>query len=205
MSLRDPNGRLARWALTLQGYGFTIQYLPGKDHGNADALSRCVYSISKQPMPLQTLTEEWCNAQNRDDKLQPLNRYLQDGTLPMDALTAEKILRQEDQYFFSDNDILYRQSLARKRAVIELVVPKTLQTELLHWCQNHFTSGHLCLERMIARDPHTVGIKSCVYCAQKKRDVHHLKPPLLPIAVSGQWEVIATDCMGPLPATNLGN
>ena len=157
MSLRDPNGRLARWALTLQGYGFTIQYLPGKDHGNADALSRCVYSISKQPMPLQTLTEEWCNAQNRDDKLQPLNRYLQDGTLPMDALTAEKILRQEDQYFFSDHDILYRQSLAGKRAVTELVVPKTLQTELLHWCHNHFTSGHLCLERMIARDPHTVG------------------------------------------------
>ena len=92
MSLRDPNGRLAWWALTLQGYDFTIQYLPGKDHGNADALPRCVYSISQQPMPPQTPTEKLCNAQNCDDKLQPLNPYLQDGTLPMDAPTAEKIL-----------------------------------------------------------------------------------------------------------------
>ena len=48
-------------------------------------------------------------------------------------------------------------------------------------------------------------IKSCVSCAQKKRDIHHSKPPLLPIAVSGQWEVTAADCMGPLPASNLGN
>ena len=48
-------------------------------------------------------------------------------------------------------------------------------------------------------------IKFCISCAQKKRDVHHSKPPLLPIAVSGAWEVIATDCMGPLLAANLGN
>ena len=48
-------------------------------------------------------------------------------------------------------------------------------------------------------------IKSCVSCALKKRDAHHSKLPLLPIAVSGPWEVIAGDRMGPLPATNLGN
>ena len=48
-------------------------------------------------------------------------------------------------------------------------------------------------------------IKSCVSCAQKKRDIHHSKLPLLPIAVSGPWEVTAADCMGPLPASNLGN
>ena len=40
MSLCYPTGRLARWAFTLQGYDFTIQYRPGNDHGNADTLSR---------------------------------------------------------------------------------------------------------------------------------------------------------------------
>ena len=48
-------------------------------------------------------------------------------------------------------------------------------------------------------------IKSCVSRAHKKRDIHHSKPPFLPITISGSWEVIAADCMGPLPVTNLGN
>ena len=41
INLRDANGRLARWALQLQGYTFTIRHRPGREHGNADALSRC--------------------------------------------------------------------------------------------------------------------------------------------------------------------
>ena len=88
--------------------------------------------------------------------------------------------------------------------------------ELLHWCHDHFTSDHLGLSKTYERLKSIYfwnnmfadlqrWIKSCVSCTQNKRDVHHSKPPLLPIAVSGLWEVIATDCMCPLPATNLGN
>ena len=57
----------------------------------------------------QTSTEELHNAQNRDDKLQPLIQYLKHVTLAKDAPTAQKILRQEGQYFLSDDDILQRQ------------------------------------------------------------------------------------------------
>ena len=38
---RHANGRLARWALALQPYSFTLQYRPGPLNLNADALSRC--------------------------------------------------------------------------------------------------------------------------------------------------------------------
>ena len=35
-----PNARLQRWALTLSGYSFDVQYVPGSKMGHADALSR---------------------------------------------------------------------------------------------------------------------------------------------------------------------
>ena len=40
-STRHANGRLARWALALQPYTFTLRYRAGCQNNNADALSRC--------------------------------------------------------------------------------------------------------------------------------------------------------------------
>jgi len=39
---RDPEGQMARWLAFLQGYRMRIEHRPGKKHGNADALSRCM-------------------------------------------------------------------------------------------------------------------------------------------------------------------
>lgn len=39
-SAQDLSGRLARWALVLQPLNMTIKHRPGKEHGNADGLSR---------------------------------------------------------------------------------------------------------------------------------------------------------------------
>ena len=46
MRVKDPTGRLARWALRLQKYDFEIIRRPGVANGNADTLSRRVYSAS---------------------------------------------------------------------------------------------------------------------------------------------------------------
>ena len=39
------NGRLARWAMKLQPYDFTIRYCQGVENGNADAFSRLVADV----------------------------------------------------------------------------------------------------------------------------------------------------------------
>jgi hypothetical protein len=39
-NLKDPQGRLARWALKMQQYRFIIRHRPRKDHSASDALSR---------------------------------------------------------------------------------------------------------------------------------------------------------------------
>ena len=81
-----PNWMASPVGLDITGvWLFNLQYCPGKDHGNADALSRRVYTMSQQLMFPQISTEELCKTQSRDDKLQPLIQYLKDGTLPNDA------------------------------------------------------------------------------------------------------------------------
>ncbi|GFU15264.1 retrovirus-related Pol polyprotein from transposon 297 [Trichonephila clavipes] len=40
LSLKSPTGRLARWALQIQSYNLTIDYIPGKSNFIADLLSR---------------------------------------------------------------------------------------------------------------------------------------------------------------------
>ena len=53
MNVKDPIGRLARWALQLQQYDFDILYHPGSSNGNFDALSRRAYpSASMEPLPV---------------------------------------------------------------------------------------------------------------------------------------------------------
>ena len=46
-STRHANGRLARWALALQPYTFTLQYRPGHLNLNTDALSRCYEDLGE--------------------------------------------------------------------------------------------------------------------------------------------------------------
>ena len=51
MTANHHNGRLARWALLLQPYTFSIRYRPGCQHINADALSRMFFEDPPSRMP----------------------------------------------------------------------------------------------------------------------------------------------------------
>lgn len=56
-NLKDPTGRLARWALRLQTYDFAIIHKKGKDHVVPDALSRSVETV--EITDFKTTTDPW--------------------------------------------------------------------------------------------------------------------------------------------------
>jgi len=49
--------RIQRWALTLAAYNYSIEYKPGTEHANADALSRLPLQVSlpTTPLPAETV------------------------------------------------------------------------------------------------------------------------------------------------------
>lgn len=60
-NLKDPSSRLARWALLLSEYEYEIIHRPGKQHGNADFLSRISIAvvISKEPEYLPYFSRDY--------------------------------------------------------------------------------------------------------------------------------------------------
>ena len=93
MNVKDASGRLARWALLLQQYDFNIVHRPGRNHGNADCLSRrpyaCEISSLKKEEPQTLHTREM---QRRDPELTAMIDFLENDILPTNDRDACKIL-----------------------------------------------------------------------------------------------------------------
>ena len=57
MTVKDSSGKLCRWALTLQEYDISIQYRPGSQNANADALSRISTGAEQQDSALPSTSK----------------------------------------------------------------------------------------------------------------------------------------------------
>ena len=72
MTVKEPTGRLARWALLLQEFDIEITYRPGKTNQNADCLSRIPVNnsddqpLSGEPVPIFFITRDFEAEQNKD-------------------------------------------------------------------------------------------------------------------------------------------
>ncbi|GFU16812.1 hypothetical protein TNCV_923151 [Trichonephila clavipes] len=130
MNLKDPSGRLARWALRLQEHDFDVKYKTGKKHSDADALSR-------NPVEEETETSD----KFFHDEYEPC-----DGTEKKDQDLAKlKLLSnssKNEEFRFIDG-ILCRKNFDPDGKLWLPVIPKHLRADILRHFHDAPTAGHL--------------------------------------------------------------
>ena len=225
MSISDPAGRSARWFLLLQQYDFEIKHRPHTANANADALSRRPYStpspsISALDAPGVQVSRVR-ELQRNDPDLSDLIVYLETSKLPDHNGPARSLLLIMDDYFLSDEGLLFHlwtpQRRRRATTYQQLVIPPSLRYELLVWAHDDPTGGHFgtvkTYEKLRTRyywrkmfSDVNHWCRSCCDCAMRKSPRNRHKAPLLPIPVQDAFDDRpACDIIGPFPPSKLGN
>lgn len=213
-SIKSPSGRLARWAMRIQGLNMKIVYTPGKMNVVADTLSRpiCEHDTTTSCSICYVAVEfpsfgagDFRQKQIDDSDLVKIITALE-GT---DQL---EMSRWTERGYLMANGILYRWDPDQDTEEPQLTIPASLRKELLESFHDSATGGHYGVERTlqkIAAKYYFVGmrrfiadyIKNCVECQRYKAT--NLKPAglLQTPAPSQRFEVISVDLFGPLPET----
>ena len=212
-TLKDPTGRLGRWALRLQEYTFSVVYKSGKLHSDADCLSR-------HPVDPPNSTEVEADAcilaitdflhvadeQRRDPSLLSIIDRLQSGDTDPSLST-----------FLLQDNVLYRRNLHPDGAELLLVVPRHLRKDVLQELHDAPTSGHLGVSRTYDRVRRRVFWKglyrsvrryvaACDLCQRRKKPTTLPAGRLQPIEVPAEpFYRVGLDLLGPFPTSTTGN
>lgn len=200
-NLKDPTGRLARWAVRLQQYDFKIVHRKGKEHIVPDTLSRSVPVIDLVDVQGSESNDKWYAHMVDMVTKSPLkysNWRLNDGLL----------------YKYVHPSYV---ELSVPSDCWKQVVPKNRRREVISSAHDAATSGHagvfktyhrIC-ERYYwpkLRNDVTRYVKNCKICAAYKSDQKGPRGLMtIPPSVCRPWEVISTDLMGPFPRSTRGN
>ena len=197
-NLKDPTGRLCRWALRLQPYDFEFIHRKGTQMVVADALSRAVEVIDVSKFP------------NSNDKW--YNSLLHEVSTNPQSHTSYRIERE----------LLYK-NLCRKRNVLgsgskcKIVVPENQRISVIDQCHSPPLCGHCgfhkTLER-VQRDYYWPKLNSqvrdfvrnCEICKAIKPVNHIRKAPMGNFREALRpWHIVYLDFVGPLPRSKAGN
>lgn len=197
-NLKDPTGRLARWALRMQAFDFELKHRKGKLNVVPDAMSRAFrVEMLQIPRNFET-TDEWYNDIRK---------------------SADKRGNSKANYRMDDCNLYYcgARGLDDSKKGWKICVPRERRGEIMSKYHDAITAAHGGISKTVAR------IKELYYWPTLAKDVEeHIrncsvckvtKPTNMnQTALMGEYRdprepfrMMALDYMGPLPLTKRGN
>ena len=158
----EPIGQQARWLEILKEFNYTIEHRPGRQHSNADALSRVVDSVQAAPSE-NTATEssvDWPFVQQQDEDVgfvYQLVKNQQDKPAP-ESLTdksadAKTLCNQlHSLTITSDGTLCHNfQPNGSSNVILQKVVPYALRNSIADELHKGLNGGHLGIRRAKAK------------------------------------------------------
>lgn len=199
-NLKDPMGRLARWAVRLQGFDFEVVHRKGKEHLVPDCLSRSVPRVDVIEFEFPIVPKDrWYVTKCRKVESNPLlfpDWRITEGRLYKRVRTSGRI---------SSGDADWK-----------IVVPKDSRAEVFKRFHDHPVSGHAgvfkTFHRIIAdyywpkmRSDIQAYVRRCRVCLEQK-PLQKASAGLMgrhPV-VDRPWQLTSADLIGPLPRSSQG-
>lgn len=199
-NLKDPSGRLSRWAVKLHQYNIDIVHRKGRHNIVPDALSRA-------PLP------EVCLLEFASEKLDPWYSKMLKEVSKKSEKYKNWSVREKTLYKFIPNVTDINTNIKEWK----VVVPVAYREEVLNSCHSDPTSSHLGFYKTYKKiceeyywpkmRQHVLQfVKSCLICQAQKI------PGTLPQGLMGTqkkvsypWQCISMDLMGPFPRSTQGN
>ena len=193
-----PQGRLARWALELQGTDFSVVHRSGIANRNADALSRAIHIQKICSLTIsENLTNSWKErliATQRED---------------VDCAPLFAKGEREEEGYVIQGDLLCKRIQVRGQEWLVVMVPPSLQREILQAYHTESQAGHFGVQltfELIRRRFYWNGmrkdikrwIQDCEVCALTKQ-TSGKQPGAMGVVNPGRFnQVVCIDHVGPL-------
>ena len=189
----------------LQQFHFTVEYRTGKQHTDADALSRVPTFNTVMPV----ISHQLSTSPKADDQLSTVIKVLTTKS-PLSSTTAPGL-----KHCFLENGLLCRtfQGPANNTHT-QLVLPSKSPHTALQQLHNELgrLGFHKTMERVKQRYywPSYEGdiqawISKCSQCQQRKSPATTAQAPLGTMEAKYPFNILSWDILGPLPLTTQGN
>jgi Integrase core domain. len=200
-SLKNPTGRLARWALGLLEYDYQIVHRKGACHHVPDALSRMYEGQPDILTAVQDVPDNWYRRKVTEVSRDP-------------ARFPDWKLNDNFLYLHRPNPVV--SAVVRDLSAWKLVLPKNRREQVLIESHTDPQSGHLGVDktyRRLATDYFWPGmfrdtakfVRRCETCQRCKVEQAAPAGFMAQRTVQQPWSLVAADIMGPFPPSRTGH